>query len=70
MKVAIITTEQYNEIVGKYYTIDILFNPIKDINNNWVISHEEVYGASIIQYPWINDLVLIDYEPIPTEPLI
>lgn len=64
MKVGILTIEQKNEIAGKEYAPDSHFNPIQDLNNNWVISTEEMNGR--VKNPdffWVKDLPLIDFEP-------
>lgn len=36
--VAILTESEYLEILGKEYKDGMTFNPIKDKNDNWVIS--------------------------------
>lgn len=65
--VAIITSYRKGQIVGKEYIKDVFFNPIKDNNNNWVISEEEISQCDKTLYSWVNDLVLIEHEPIPLE---
>ena len=64
MKVGLLTIEQKNEIAGKEYAPDSYFNPIQDINDNWVISPEEMNGR--VKNPdffWVKKLPLIDFKP-------
>jgi hypothetical protein len=68
MKVGLLTLEQKNEIEGQLYADDSYFNPIQDINNDWVISTEEMEECVVIEFIWVKDLPLIDYEPKPTPP--
>jgi hypothetical protein len=61
--VGLLTLLQKEEIAGQPYSEDSLFNPIQDINNNWVISVEEIRDCDL---QWVKDLELITYEPKPT----
>jgi len=75
-----ITTEQYNLYVGlltveqkdslllQWYAPDCYFNPIQDLNNNWVISVEEMANCTNEEFIWVKDLPLIIYEPKPSPP--
>ncbi len=63
MKVGLLTLEQKNSIAGKQFSPDSYFNPIQDLNNNWVISTEEMEQATIPPYDWVHELPLIDYQP-------
>ena len=67
--VGLLTIEQKDLIVGQQYTTDSYFNPIQDLNNNWVISIEEMEYCTNVDYLWVKDLPLIIYEPIPAPPL-
>lgn len=67
MIVAKLTVEQADELKGKEYAKDSLFNPIQDNNNNWVISIEEVEACYI---EWVKELPLIEYKPKQTDDLI
>ena len=69
MKVGLLTLEQKNEIAGQLYAEDSYFNPIEDINNDWVISTEEMEKCVNSNFLWVKDLPLIDYEPKPTPPI-
>jgi hypothetical protein len=69
MKVGLLTLEQKNEIAGQLYAEDSYFNPIQDINNDWVISTQEMNECINPNFLWVKDLPLIDYEPKPTPPI-
>ena len=81
MKLTDITKEQYSLYVGlltetqkdslllQWYAPDCYFNPIQDINDNWVISVEEMANCVNDEFIWVKDLPLIIYEPKPTPPL-
>ena len=69
--IAIITQQQRDILVGKQFEQDSYFNPIKDLNDNWVISEQEYYYCSGLWYLdelnsellFIKDLVLTEYLP-------
>ena len=61
--VGLLTLLKKDEIKGQAYSDDSYFNPIQDINNNWVISVEEIRDCDL---QWVKDLELITYEPKPT----
>jgi len=61
MKVYLLTEEQAALLIGLEFIPDNYFNPIKDANNNFIISIEEVEQCSI---EWVKNLELIDYLPI------
>jgi hypothetical protein len=67
MIVYILTEQQKELIVGKEYIKDSYFNPIQDINDNWIISEEEVLTANNEDILWVKDLEQIEYEPKPIE---
>lgn len=67
MIVYILTEQQKELIVGKEYIKDSYFNPIQDINDNWIISEEEVLTADNEDILWVKDLPQIQYEPKPIE---
>ena len=64
--VGLLTEVQKNEILGQLYTDDSIFNPIQDINDNWVISVEEMMYCTNENFLWVKDLELIPYEPKPS----
>lgn len=66
--VGLLTELQKNDLVGQLYAPDSYFNPIQDINNNWVISVEEIEQTVTPEFLWVKDLEMIPYEPKPTPP--
>ena len=62
IQVGLLTDEQKEELVGQQYAPDSYFNPIQDINDNWVISTEEMEATDI---EWMKELPLIAYQPKP-----
>lgn len=70
MKVGLLTLVQKKEIEGQQYASNCFFHPIEDLNNNWVISLQEMNGrVTNPDFFWVRDLPIIDYEPKPTPPL-
>ena len=67
MIVYILTEQQKELLIGKEYIKDSYFNPIQDINDNWIISEEEVLTADNEDILWVKDLQQIEYEPKPIE---
>ena len=63
--VGLLTELQKDELIGQPYSADSYFNPIQDINNNWVISVEEMQSNTNEDTMWVKDLDLIPYEPKP-----
>ena len=61
--VGLLTIEQKDLIVGQQYTTDSYFNPIQDLNDNWIISIEEMEYCANVDYLWVKNLDLIIYEP-------
>jgi hypothetical protein len=61
MIVYLLTTDQADSLRGVEFVPDNFFNPIQDINGNWIITQEEVSQTSI---EWVKDLPQIEYEPI------
>jgi len=41
-QVAIITKEEKDKLIGQQFMTDVYFNPIQDLDDNWVISSEEI----------------------------
>jgi hypothetical protein len=66
--VGLLTLEQKNEITGQLYAPDSYFNEIQDINDNWVISIEEMHDCVNPDFMWVKDLEQIEYQPKPIEP--
>lgn len=61
--VGLLTIDQYNQINGQLYAPDSYFNPIQDIDDNWIISTEEINFCTNPEFIWIKDLPLIEYKP-------
>lgn len=68
MKVGLLTIEQKEAISGQLYAPDSYFNPIQDINNDWVISTQEMEFCVVEEFMWVKELPLIEYEPKPAPP--
>jgi hypothetical protein len=66
--VGLLTVEQKESLVGVKYTDDSYYNPIQDINDNWVISTEEMIYTTNPDTMWVKDLDLIDYIAKPEAP--
>lgn len=65
IQVALLTESQKNDLIGQVYTTNSYFNPIQDINDNWVISQEEITFCNNPQFDWVTTLSMIDYVPKP-----
>jgi hypothetical protein len=66
--VGLLTESQKNEIVGQLYDEDSYFNPIQDIDDNWIISVEEMEFCVNPEFQWVKTLPLIEYKPKPEPP--
>ena len=66
--VGLLTETQKNDLILQWYAPDCYFNPIQDLNDNWVISIEEMEYNINPNYMWVKDLPLIIYEPKPSPP--
>jgi hypothetical protein len=69
IQVGLLTEIQKDELVGQLYDEDSYFNPIQDINDNWIISVEEIDQTVNPEFMWVKELQLIPYEPKPTPPI-
>jgi hypothetical protein len=71
MRVAILTTEQKDILLNQEVFPKLKFNPVQDVNENWVISEIEVNGSINPNFMWVKNLELTDwlgpYVP-PTNP--
>lgn len=61
MKVAILTTEQKDILYKQKFTPNELFNPVQDINGNWVISEVEANNCVTPDFMWVKKLELTDW---------
>jgi len=64
--VGLLTELQKDELVGVYYSADSIYNPIQDIDDNWIISVEEIQATSNEDTMWVKDLDLIEYKAKPS----
>jgi hypothetical protein len=67
--VGILTIAEKDSLVGQLYDEDSYFNPIQDIDDNWIISVEEIDQCVTPEFQWVKDLPLIEYIPKPEPPL-
>lgn len=65
-QVVLLTLNQKQSLEGVEFKEDNLFNPIQDVNDNWVISEEEQEQRSL---QWLKSLPLSIYLPKPVQPL-
>jgi len=65
-QVGLLTETQKDQLIGQQYTQDSYFNPIQDIDDNWVISLEEINQCTNSDFSWVKDLPLIEYKPKET----
>jgi len=63
IQVGLLTIKQKDELVGQTFAPDSYFNPIQDINDDWVISIEEMEFCVNPDFLWVKDLPLIEYHP-------
>jgi hypothetical protein len=63
IQVGLLTIEQKDSLIGQLYTEDSYFNPIQDVDDNWIISVEEIEYCTVEQFIWIKNIPLIDYVP-------
>ena len=64
--VGLLTETQKEQLVGQQYAPDSYFNPIQDIDDNWVISTEEMMYCTNEEFMWVKDLELIEFKPKPS----
>ena len=63
IKVALLTIEQKDLLIGKEFNTDSYFNPIQDADDNWIISQIEINLCNNEEFFWVKDLPLIEYNP-------
>lgn len=63
IQVRILTEEQKDELIGQQFMVDVYFNPIQDINNNWVILNDAIEHCIYDKFNWLKNLEIIPYEP-------
>lgn len=64
-KVATITAEQAAQLSGQLLNPNTFFNPVLDVNGNWVISEEQIRQTTNVNFTWVNGLLtnLREHEP-------
>ena len=67
--VGLLTESQKDSLIGQLYDEDSYFNPITDLDENWVISVEEMEFCVNPEFSWVKTLPLIEYIPKPSPPL-
>jgi predicted DNA-binding transcriptional regulator len=61
--VGLLTELQKDELVGQLYAPYSYYNPIQDIDNNWIISVEEIEQTTTPEFMWVKELPMIIYTP-------
>jgi hypothetical protein len=69
IQVGLLTESQKDSLIGQLYEEDSFFNPLQDIEDNWIISVEEMEFCVNPEFMWVKDLPLIEYKPKPSPPL-
>ena len=67
--VGLLTESQKDSLVGQLYAEDSYFNPITDLDENLIISVEEMEFCVNPEFMWVKELPLIEYIPKPSPPL-
>lgn len=62
-----LTEQQKDNLIGQTYDGEQYFNPTLDADGNWFISIEEINSCNKEEFLWINDLAMINYNPIIRE---
>ena len=68
-QVGIITPTQKDQLIGHEWEPRSYFNPVQDCYNEWVISQQEIQGNVNSDFPWVNELPLVDYCQPPVPPI-
>lgn len=66
IEVGLLTEIQKDELAGQLYDDDSYFNPIQDVDDNWIISTEEMNFCVNPTFAWVKNLPLIEYKPKPS----
>jgi len=61
--VGLLTELQKDKLVGQLFAPYSYYNPIQDIDDNWIISVEEMEQTITLEFMWVKDLPLILFEP-------
>ena len=63
MLVGLLTIEQKDQIEGQYFAEDQMFNPVQDVDGDWIITTTEMYSCINPDFIWVRDLPLIEWNP-------
>jgi len=63
MMVGLLTTEEKDQLIGQKYSEDSYFNPIQDIDGNWIISMEEMVFSTYEEFRWVKNISMIEFKP-------
>jgi hypothetical protein len=61
MKVAILTIEQKDTLSNQILCSGMKFNPVQDVNQDWIISQQEIDQCTTQEFIWVKDLELTDW---------
>jgi len=64
-----LTPEKADLLRGQVFLQDSYFNPIQDIEDNWIISAQEVAYCANAEFLWIKELPMIPFVPKPAPPM-
>jgi hypothetical protein len=66
----ILTTDQYNQVQGQYYTDSQFFNCVADIDGTWFLflSDQDKPEVEASAYAWVLTLPQSEYIPPPPPP--
>ena len=67
MQVVKLTIAEKDLLIGQTWDGVTLFNPTLDANNEWFVSIEEVNGCEKLEFQWVKNCQLINYNPVVTE---
>jgi hypothetical protein len=70
MRVAILTIEQKDTLVNQEVLPKLKFNPVQDINGDWIISEKEISDSNNPSFSWIKSLDLTDWLGPYVQPII
>ena len=60
-KVAKITELEAQDLMGQEYALASYFNPVKDCNDQWIISSQEIDNCVNPTFSWVKQLILSDW---------
>jgi hypothetical protein len=71
MQVGLLTEIQKDSLLGHHWIPNVLFNPVQDCNDQWIISLQEIQGNTNPDFEWIKTLPLIEFckKVIPGPPV-